>query len=148
MRIWSIHPKYLDSKGLVAAWREGLLAKKVLEGNTTGYTYHPQLIRFRESENPLNSVIHYLEEIYKESVRRGYHFDRKKIPQNILGCPKSIRLTQGQVDYEFRLLKSKLRIRDLKKCNEIKNLVNIESNTLFFVVAGDIESWEKVKEID
>jgi hypothetical protein len=30
MRIWSLHPKYLDSKGLVALWRESLLAKNVL----------------------------------------------------------------------------------------------------------------------
>ncbi|MDI3502728.1 MAG: hypothetical protein PWR13_285 [Archaeoglobi archaeon] len=28
MRLWSIHSKYLDAKGLVAVWREGLLAKK------------------------------------------------------------------------------------------------------------------------
>jgi len=42
MRIWSIHPKYLDAKGLVALWRETLLAKHVLEGKTKGYTNHPQ----------------------------------------------------------------------------------------------------------
>ncbi|WP_368086417.1 pyrimidine dimer DNA glycosylase/endonuclease V [Nitrosomonas sp. Nm34] len=26
MRLWSIHPKYLDAKGLLALWREGLQA--------------------------------------------------------------------------------------------------------------------------
>ena len=31
MRIWSLHPKYLDAKGVVALWRETLLAKNVLE---------------------------------------------------------------------------------------------------------------------
>jgi len=30
MRLWSLHPRYLDAKGLVALWREGLLAQKVL----------------------------------------------------------------------------------------------------------------------
>jgi hypothetical protein len=29
-RIWSLHPKYLDARGLVALWREGLLAQAVL----------------------------------------------------------------------------------------------------------------------
>ncbi|MEN6399799.1 MAG: pyrimidine dimer DNA glycosylase/endonuclease V, partial [Rectinema sp.] len=29
MRLWTLHPQYLDQKGLTAAWREGLLAKKV-----------------------------------------------------------------------------------------------------------------------
>jgi hypothetical protein len=27
MRIWTVHPRYLDPKGLVAAWREALLAQ-------------------------------------------------------------------------------------------------------------------------
>lgn len=37
MRIWSLHPSYLDAKGLVALWRETLLAQKVLLGATVGY---------------------------------------------------------------------------------------------------------------
>lgn len=32
MRLWTLHPKYLDTKGLVALWREALLAQKVLQG--------------------------------------------------------------------------------------------------------------------
>ncbi len=30
MRIWSLHPKYLDRQGLLACWRETLLAQKVM----------------------------------------------------------------------------------------------------------------------
>jgi len=37
MRLWSIHPSYLDRQGLLAVWREGLLALKVLKGETIGY---------------------------------------------------------------------------------------------------------------
>ena len=37
MRLWSLRPKYLDSQGLVALWREGLLAQAVLRGKTRGY---------------------------------------------------------------------------------------------------------------
>jgi hypothetical protein len=35
MRLWSLHLKYLDAKGLVAVW--GLLAKKVSKEKTKGY---------------------------------------------------------------------------------------------------------------
>ena len=53
MRLWSIHPKYLDTKGLLAVWREALLAKKVLENKTKGYKNHPQLERFKQQNDPL-----------------------------------------------------------------------------------------------
>jgi len=66
MRIWSIHPKYLDTKGLVALWRENLLAKNVLEHNTRGYKNHPQLIRSKNSGTPLQAINHYLAAVYQE----------------------------------------------------------------------------------
>jgi hypothetical protein len=56
MRLWSLHLKYLDRIGLIACWREGLLAKAVLEGKTKGYTHHPQLIRFQTSPHPLHTI--------------------------------------------------------------------------------------------
>ena len=46
MRLWSVHPRYLDTAGLTACWREALLAQKVLTGATRGYRRHPQLERF------------------------------------------------------------------------------------------------------
>ena len=79
MRIWSLHPKLLDSKGLVALWRETLLAKKVLQGGTKGYINHPQLLRFKENENPINSINYYLSEVQIEATVRGYNFDKSKI---------------------------------------------------------------------
>jgi hypothetical protein len=60
MRLWSVHPSLLDPKGLVALWREGLLAQKVLQGRTTGYRSHPQLHRFRQSGEPLAAIATYL----------------------------------------------------------------------------------------
>jgi len=47
MRLWSLHPAYLDARGLGALWREGLLAQAVLRGKTRGYRSHPQLERWR-----------------------------------------------------------------------------------------------------
>src|SRR5262249_31313629 len=43
MRLWSLHPSLLDARGLVALWRETLLAQKKLEGKTNGYIHNPQL---------------------------------------------------------------------------------------------------------
>ena len=76
MRLWSIHPKYLDAKGLVALWREGLLAQNVLLGNTKGYKNHPQLIRFKNSENPYGAIAEYLRYVVNEADNRGYNFNR------------------------------------------------------------------------
>lgn len=64
MRLWSLNPKYLDSKGLVALWRESLLAQKVLEGNTRGYTNHPQLLRFKKHNKPQLAISYFLYYIY------------------------------------------------------------------------------------
>jgi len=60
MRLWTVHPRYLDTKGLLAAWREGLLAQKVLQDKTSGYRNHPQLLRFRATANPTASIASYL----------------------------------------------------------------------------------------
>lgn len=79
MRIWSIHPRYLDRQGLLAVWRETLLAQKVLEGQTRGYTHHPQLTRFRATPDPLVAIGSYLSEIVREATQRGYHFDASKV---------------------------------------------------------------------
>ena len=69
MRLWSLHPRYLDAKGLVALWREALLAQKVLHGNTKGYRNHPQLTRFKQQQNPLAAIAAYLREVQREAPR-------------------------------------------------------------------------------
>ena len=71
MRLWTLHPKYLDPKGLVALWREALLARAVLRGETSGYTRHPQLERFRSHEKPLFALDAYLAVVFDEAVSRG-----------------------------------------------------------------------------
>lgn len=79
MRLWSLHPSYLDAKGLVALWREGLLAKTVLNGQTKGYKKHPQLERFKASPDPIAAINAYLWGVYNEAERRRYNFDHKKL---------------------------------------------------------------------
>ncbi|MBW2068247.1 MAG: hypothetical protein JRI31_05140 [Deltaproteobacteria bacterium] len=79
MRLWSLHPQYLDARGLMAFWREGLLAKAVLEGKTKGYTTHLQLLRFRKQDRPLDAINVYLQAVLQETQRRSYRFDSNKI---------------------------------------------------------------------
>lgn len=142
MRIWSIHPQYLDSKGIVAVWRETLLAKHVLLGLTKGYTNHPQLIRFKNSVNPIKNIDFYLSEIYKEATKRNYHFDESKFEK--VSFTTAIKVTKGQLDYEFQHLLSKLKVRDPKKFDEIFRIKEVLPHPLFTLVAGNVEFWEKV----
>ncbi|MFI5187968.1 MAG: pyrimidine dimer DNA glycosylase/endonuclease V [Chitinophagales bacterium] len=141
MRIWSIHPKYLDSKGLVAVWRETLLAKTVLKNKTKGYKNHPQLHRFKESKKPLHCINQYLVEIYKEAEKRNYSFDKSKIKKDFKRS--TLTVTTGQVDFEIRHLKRKLKLRDRKKLKEIMLVRKFESHPLFKIIEGETESWEK-----
>jgi len=143
MRIWTIHPKYLDSKGLVALWRETLLAKNVLENKTKGYKNHPQLVRFKETSDPLAFINKYLEEIYNEAERRNYSFDESKI-KKILKISSRISVTKGQMEFEIKHLKRKLKLRDPQKLKEIIIIKEFEPHPLFTIIKGEIESWEKI----
>ncbi len=141
MRLWSLHPSLLDSAGLVALWRETLLAQKVLQGKTKGYKFHPQLDRFKKCKDPVSAIALYLTAIHGESVRRGYSFDKSKI-----GTVKSkikIPVRAGQIDYELTHLKRKLKIRDREKLAEISTLRKTPLHPLFRRIPGDVEDWEK-----
>ncbi len=143
MRLWSLHPKYLDSKGLVALWREGLLARAVVKGETKGYKNHPQLTRFMDQENPLQSIDSYLMSVYEESKQRSYNFDRNKIGPDF--TVSKIKVTRGQIQYEFNHLRSKLKIRDHLKYIELLETNEPDTNPIFVVVEGEIEPWEVVQ---
>lgn len=140
MRLWSIHPKYLDSKGIVALWRETLLAKKVLQGKTKGYKNHPQLERFRACKDPVGAIGVYLSFVYSEACSRGYCFDESKI-----GKVSKVRLkvTSGQLAYEFNHLLGKLKSRDNDRYEALNCLNVIESHPIFLAQKGEIEPWER-----
>jgi hypothetical protein len=142
MRIWSIHPKYLDSKGLVALWRETLLAKNVLEEKTKGYKNHPQLTRFKNSKNPLQGINQYLAVVYHESQIRGYHFNKDKFNVNLE--PVTLTVARKQIEYETQHLLKKLETRDKERYHRLLNETNIEPHPLFKIIDGEIEEWEKI----
>jgi hypothetical protein len=138
MRLWSLHPRYLDPPGLVALWREGLLAQAVLAGRTRGYTRHPQLERFREARDPLAAIATYLAHVAREARSRGYAFDESRLlPARTRA---RLRVTDGQLRYELEHLGAKLRRRNPAW------LVDEEApepHPLFIVVSGAVAAWER-----
>ena len=143
MRLWTLHPRHLDARGLVALWREALLAQAVLGGKTRGYTRHPQLIRFRRAASPMNAIAFYLRVVHAEAEARGYSFDKTKIAA--AGRAARIAVTRGQLDYEWAHLKAKLRSRAPSLFESAKRISRPEAHPLFQVVPGAAEQWEKTK---
>jgi hypothetical protein len=141
VRLWSLHPKYLDARGLVALWREGLLAQAVLQGRTRGYTQHPQLLRFKEQPSPVGFVAEYLRDVHQEAVRRGYRFAAAKISR--ARARGRLRVTRGQIQFEWSHLMDKLRTRDPKLRARLALLKTPQAHPLFLVVPGPIAHWEK-----
>jgi hypothetical protein len=145
VRLWSLHPKYLDAKGLSGGWREALLARKVLMGDTSGYKHHPQLERFYKHPDPVGIMNVYLYFLYLESVKRNYNFDRSKINTRNVAF-ESIPVTIGQLVYEAKHLKEKVSLREPRFFREVLvNIIEPEPHPIFYRIEGNIESWEKVK---
>lgn len=140
MRLWSIHPKYLDSKGLVALWREALLAKHVLENRTRGYKQHPQLKRFKQYPDPINAIHYYLCKVHEEAAGRNYKFDNTKVNWHCKPC--TIEVNQGQLEFEILHLKNKLQQRDPEAFEKLNKIIAIELHPMFRLREGGIESWE------
>ena len=141
MRLWTVHPKYLDAAGLVAAWREGLLAQKVLRGRTRGYRFHPQLIRFKAHTAPRSCIATYLTGLYEEACARGYRFDASKIGRRA-GRPTVIE-TRGQLLHEWQHLRRKLRRRSPKAFRGLQGLDAPDPHPLFRIVPGAVREWER-----
>jgi hypothetical protein len=136
---------YLDSKGLVALWREGLLAKAVLEGKTVGYRNHPQLIRFRSLEDPVLAVNQYLWAVWQEARRRGYGFNASKLKLSEGTRGVRIPVSSGQLAYEWEHLLKKLACRDPQRYEDLNAVGDILPHPIMDVFPGGVESWEAVK---
>lgn len=143
MRIWSLHPQHLDAKGLVALWRETLLAQKVLLGATKGYRNHPQLQRFKQHADPLAAIGDYLHEVQREAERRAYRFDASKILHT--GAAAKLQVTDGQLEYELMHLRNKLKVRDPAAYERLMRAGQPVVHPLFEVISGGIASWEVVQ---
>ena len=147
MRLWSLNPKYFDSKGLGAVWREGLLAQAVLLGTTKGWKNHSHLLRFKNHEKPVSAISFYLLKIYEEASIRGYRYSKFKIvesPEEV----SPIKVTYGQLLYEFHILKERLKIRSPDKYRNFLQMIERreippQPHPSFIMVDGEVELWEK-----
>ncbi|MDR5701518.1 pyrimidine dimer DNA glycosylase/endonuclease V [Agromyces aerolatus] len=142
MRIWSLHPRYLDRQGLTACWRETLLAQAVLAGLTKGYTRHPQLERFRATTDPMAAIGAYLDGLADEAEVRGYSYDRTRIrPHAAPAAP--IPVTSGQLELEWAHLAGKLAVRSPAVGARWAEITAPETHPLFFEVPGPVAPWER-----
>ena len=141
MRLWSIHPRYLDAQGLVALWREALLARAVLRGQTRGYRFHPQLERFKAHPMPRSAISAYLGAVCDEASARGYSFDSTKVGP--ASTEILIPVSAGQIDYEWDHLLRKLAGRSPSRYRELRAIRHPRSHPLMRRCGGEIESWER-----
>jgi len=142
MRLWTLHPKYLDPQGLVALWREALLAQAVLKGETIGYRHHPQLLRFKRHAAPLAAIATYLRAVHAEALARDYRFDAAKINRHHTRVQLSE--SRGQLAYEWLHLRAKLSARSPDRLRQWKDVAAPEPHPLFRLVPGAVRDWEKV----
>lgn len=143
MRLWSIHPRYLDCIGLVSLWRESLLAQKVLTGKTERYRNHPQLERFRKHPDPIKAIGSYLFYVYDEGLARCYRFRRDRILHPVRRI-SPIRVSMEQILFEFDHLMKKMMRRDLERYRELSKIKKIEPHPIFEIVNGCVEDWERI----
>ena len=141
VRIWTLHPKYLDPAGLTALWREALLARQVLLHRTRGYRHHPQLERFRALDRPVAAINAYLEAVHQEATARSYRFNRAKVGATRREVP--VVATMGQLLFEWSHLKTKLQRRNPRWLSSVDDTLQPEPHPLFRIVPGPIQAWEK-----
>jgi len=141
MRLWSLHPKYLDPQGLVALWREALLAKAVLRGETRGYTNHPQLERFKAHSHSRLVINSYLASVHDEAAKRGYSFDRSKVGP--VRSVQAVPVSSGQLGHEWTHLRHKLAARSPAVLAQWSNVVTPACHPLFRRQPGPVASWER-----
>ncbi|MGA8279139.1 MAG: pyrimidine dimer DNA glycosylase/endonuclease V [Rhodanobacteraceae bacterium] len=146
MRLWTLHPKYLDPQGLVALWREALLAKAVLRGETRGYTHHPQLKRFKSHHSPRLAINAYLAAVHADATLRGYTFDRTKVGPVRRVTPVAV--TCGQISHEWEHLLQKLAVRSPLHFERLRNVARPACHPLFRPRSGPVASWERLSSSD
>jgi Pyrimidine dimer DNA glycosylase len=142
MRLWSLHPRYLDPQGLVALWREALLAQAVLLGKTKGYKHHPQLLRFQSSASPERAIGTYLTHVCDEAESRGYTFDATRIVH--FGRRNRLVVTTSQLAFEMQHLRAKLRVRSPASFKLLPASGSPSPHPMFIVRSGPIEPWERI----
>jgi hypothetical protein len=141
MRLWTLHPRFLDAQGLTALWRESLLARAVLQGLTRGYRQHPQLQRFQAHAQPQLAIDRYLHGVHAESLARGYRYDAGKLGP--LDAGVRLQASSGQLALEWQHLLAKLHARSPVLYQQWRDVETPDCHPMFTVVPGPIAPWER-----
>ena len=144
MRLWSIHPRYLDPPGLGGLWREALLAQGIVIGRTTAYRNHPQARRVLEQPDPWGAIHDYLVGVWEEGDRRGYDYKRSRILPHAGSHPMTV--PRGQLEYEAALLRLKLEARNPAYLDDLPRPECVPPHPSILVVEGGIAWWERPRE--
>ena len=140
MRLWSLHPRYLDPQGW-SRCGETLLARKVLRGETRGYRHHPQLQRFREARDPQSAIDAYLPRSTPRRRRAATRSTRtSSMPTRARKDPGRARATRrarmGHLIAQARVAQPGAHVR-------WRELQRPRTHPSFRVVAGGVADWER-----
>lgn len=136
-----MHPRYFDRQALTACWREGLLAQAVITEPGRGYSHHPQLLRFQQTDDPRAAIGDYLGAIVDEADARGYRFDRGKI--RTIGAEARLTVNDAQLAYEWTHLLTKLQLRSPDVWERWRSIPSPDPHPSFIVIDGPIAEWER-----
>ena len=84
----------------------------------------------------------YLKAVHAEAVERSFNFNAAKIGRQKLRG--EIKETRGQLLYEWRHLKRKLKTREPKRLRELVAVKIPAPHPLFKIIPGRVCEWEKV----
>lgn len=130
MRLWSIHPKYLDKHALIALWREGLLAQKALSGKGLVDEANVQLVRFKKSANPVRAIGSYLSFVASEGAKQGCKLNHERILQPNFEA-KFMTTDVAQMELEVEQLKARMKTRNKDKFKLLTDVHKFEANPVF-----------------
>lgn len=130
MSLWSVHPRYLDNKGLISAWNRGLQLQKQLSTEPARNTGNSQLIMFSRQEKPLHAIGSYLSFIASEGCRRGYKFTHEKILYPNFD-EELLPIDSEQLRSENQMLQNRLKTRDKNRYQQLSSQSWPETHPLF-----------------
>lgn len=148
MRVWTIHPKYLNRKELSACWHDGLRALKVLSEPEKYQRFYEGLSVFRVQSEPVYALAKYLQAIGKEGVKRGLQMDLSLLPE----VPKDFRLkipvSEERIASERKLLTKRLAGLGRWHLRKFQSMLPGRTNPLFFVQNDNHPSpWEIISRV-
>lgn len=150
MRLWSLHPSYLDKQALQVCWADALQAleyykqeRAYMKGITNDLSpyFYPCLDRFRMTGSPIAHITNYLHGLCDESERRNTPFGRAKLPEFTPGL--RLKVTDGQIAREEKLLLLQLnRRKQTQLWMDLFVAEYVQPHPLFEIVSGPVEPWE------